>query len=185
MTHRLKRNVLILLSLFAIISSVFAKEVVTIRIDGEEYVRDMPTTIEEATPLINTLADMINESDDHILSMEDKMKAERETYKAQIKELQEKLKAAEAKTSEVVEKVVYVEKEVNKVIDKNTRFTPYFLAGPVIGSDLNFGLHVEVGGLYRTIKNLHIGGSLFSSVYNNSNRNFDIGFGLAIGYSFY
>jgi len=180
-----KRNVLILLLSLFVLINVAAQEKVVIKIGGEEYEQDMPTDLQSSQRLIRDLVEMYNESDEFIVTQSQKNEKEREELLKQIEELTAKLKEAEANQEKVVERIVYVEKDVDKLLKINTRFTPFFIAGPVVGSDINIGMHVEFGGLYRMFRNLQIGGSLFSSVYQDSSRSFDIGVGIILGYSIY
>ena len=177
--------ILLLLFAISVSSKLFAQEKVTVRVEGEEYEQDMPQDLQSAQELIRDMATMINNSDDYIVATNESIKKERESYIEQIEELTKKLNDISEKSETVVEKVVYVEKDVDKLLKINTRFTPFFMVGPVIGTDKNIGMHVGVGGLYRMFRNLQIGGSLFSSFYQGSDRNFDIGVGLILAYSVY
>lgn len=181
---KIKRSILLLLSLFAL-SNLYSQETVNIRIGGEEYEQEMPSDLQSAQELIRSMADMINETDNHIQSIIQQDKNERDQYIKQIEELTIKLKEVEDKSSKSVEKIVYVDKEINSLLKMNTRCTPFLVMGPVLGSDLNIGMHIEVGSMFRLFKNLQIGGSAFSSIYQETSRNFDIGVGLILAYSIY
>ena len=62
---KIKRSILLLLSLFAL-SKLYSQETVNIKIGGEEYEQEMPFDLQSAQELIRSMADMINETDNHI-----------------------------------------------------------------------------------------------------------------------
>lgn len=166
---------------------VFGKKpTIKIKIDGESYEREYPVDLEEAYSLINTLAEMINNSDDMIVSMRQNEKDQNTKYQNQIDDLSMKLNEANNKLINAGNSIVEAENIANKFTKLNYRFTPFMLFGPVIGTDKEIGLHLEFGGQYRLIRNLQVGAALFSSVYQGSaDRNFDIGCGLILAYSMY
>lgn len=180
-------KILLICSLFAslLASNLFAKETVTIRINGEEYSQEMPNDIESAQFLISSMADMLNLADDHIVGQDKKTTEERQRYLKEIETLKKQLKETEDKLDKATSNVTVVEKDVNELTTINTRFTPFFMVGPVLGVDKSIGMHVSFGGIYRIFRNLQLGGSLFSSVYSNTDRNFDIGLGVIVAYSLY
>lgn len=172
--------------LLLILPQLISAQQLTIRIEGEKYTRDYPDTLEEAYSLLDTLAEMINNSDDMIISMRQKEKDQNAKYQTQIDELSVKLEEANEKLSNANTSISDAEKTANKLTKINYRFTPFMLFGPVIGTDKEIGLHLEFGGQYRLIRNLQVGAALFSSVYQGSaNRNFDIGCGFILAYSMY
>ena len=182
-------KVLLICSLFGMLtaSNLFAKEkeTVDIRINGEEYTQDMPADLKSAQSLILYLADMVNNSDDYIVRQNKQNAEDRQSYIKKIEELETKLDEAEKALGKADTEVSNVEKGVDKLTKINTRFTPFFMVGPVIGTDKNIGAHISFGGIYRIFGNLQIGGSLFSSVYSDSSRNLDLGLGLMVAWSIY
>ena len=111
---KIKRSILLLLSLFAL-SKLYSQEPVNIRIGGEEYEQEMPSDLQSAQELIRSMADMINETDNHIRSIVQQDKNERDQYIKQIEELTIKLRESEDKSSKSVEKIVYVDKKINNL----------------------------------------------------------------------
>lgn len=178
-----KLTILAALLLCLTTSNLFAKETVTIKVYGEDYVTDMPEDIEAAQKLIRYMARMINTSDDQIVAAESNAAEERAKYLKMINELESKLDDAQKNVDEANEKLNKIDKDVDKLLKINTRFTPFFALGPVLGSDLNTGLHIELGSLFRIFGNFQIGANIFTSVYNKTSRNFDIGAGLVLAYS--
>ena len=178
----------ILVTLYTMVGCfVFAeeKEGLTLSIGGELMERDMPQDIEEAKELIRYLVEIANNADKQIETIYYKNLAEIESYKRQNKLLEMKLENLESKISEVSNINSNVTSDINSILKQNTRCSFLFGAGPTVGSDLSIGLHLNVLGVYRILYNVQIGAEVFSSIYQNTDRNCEIGIGLVFGYSIY
>lgn len=180
----MKKLAILILSLITInIFSLYSEEIV-IRINGEEYSREMPEDIDGAKSLIRDMSKMINTSDDTIISLKSDIDKNNYDTKNKISSLESKLLTLEQELENANKLLADSEKGINSLVKTNTRNTPFLVLGPTIGSDKSIGFHFALSTEYRIFRNFHIGGSIFSTVYTNSdNRNFDIGAGLMIGYS--
>lgn len=181
----MKKIVLFIVSLALLLSPVIAEEGLTLSIGGELMERDMPQDIEEAKEVIRYLVDIANKADEQIEKSHDQYVSEIESYKRQNELLEIKLEKLESKLNEVSEVSSEVKTDVNSVLKQNTRCTFLFGVGPVVGSDLSLGLHLNALGSYRILRNVQVGAEVFSDIYQNTNRNGAFGIGLVIGYSLY
>lgn len=162
----------------------FAQNKIAIKIDGENYEREYPKTLEEAYSVIDALVDLEVTADTKVTELKKSCEDEIQKYeielaklKSQVEDLKKEVATAKSDT-----------KVVNKAIDDysktNTRFTTFVGIGPVI-SDNVFGSHVEILAEYRLLRNFHIGGSIFLNNFNNNSSPFNFGCGLFVGYSIY
>ena len=147
--------------------------------------RDMPQDIEEAKEVIRYLVDIANRADEQIEKSHNQYISEIENYKRKNEFLETKLENLESKLNEVSEANSGVKTGVNSVLKQNNRCTFLFGVGPIIGSGLSLGLHLNALASYRILRNVQVGAEVFSYIYQNTNLNGAFGIGLVIGYSIY
>ena len=144
----------------------------------------MPEDLESAKLLIKSMSDMINNADSTIVKLQTEMDTQSANTSERISSLENKLSTVENELANANKKLADSEKGVNSLVNMNTKNTPFLILGPVIGSDMSVGFHFMLGTEYRLFRNLHVGSTIFSTVYTNTNnRIFDIGAGLVLGYS--
>lgn len=144
----------------------------------------MPEDLENAKVLIRSMSEMINNADNTVVELQSKIDNQNSTTSERISSLETKLNTVEKELENANKKLEDSEKGINSLIKMNTRNTPFLVIGPTIGIDRAIGFHFMIGTEYRIFRNFHIGGSVFSTIYSNSdNRIFDIGAGLVLGYS--
>ena len=181
---KLKSVLLITIILLSISSNLFSEEV-NIRISGEEYSREMPTNIKEAQVLIRQLAEMVNNADDEIVSLNNKMSDERKDYTNKLNDVTAKLDEANKKLEDTEKIIETLDKDTTKLTKVDTRCTPFLIFGPAVNFDKTIGMFFNVGIDYRIFRNLHIGASINSSIFTDTKLDGSIGVGLLIGYSIY
>lgn len=144
----------------------------------------MPEDLENAKALIRSMSEMINNADNTVIELQSKINTQNSITSERISSLETKLNTVEKELENANKKLKDSEKGINSLIKMNTRNTPFLVIGPTIGIDRSIGFHFMIGTEYRIFRNFHIGGSVFSTIYSNSdNRIFDIGAGLVLGYS--
>ena len=181
----MKKLVLFIVSLALFVSPVNAEAGLTLSIGGELMERDMPQDIEEAKEVIRYLVDIANRADEQIEKSHNQYISEIENYKRKNEFLETKLENLESKLNEVSEANSGVKTGVNSVLKQNNRCTFLFGVGPIIGSGLSLGLHLNALASYRILRNVQVGAEVFSYIYQNTNLNGAFGIGLVIGYSIY
>lgn len=179
------KKLLIIVSLIIASTTInLYSEEINIKINGEEYSREMPEDLESAKILIRSMSEMINNADNTIINLQNKTNYQTSDTSEKISSLETKLNTVEKELENANKKLENSEKGINSLIKTNTRNTPFLVIGPTIGIDRAIGFHFMIGTEYRIFRNFHIGGSIFSTIYSNSdNRIFDIGAGLILGYS--
>ena len=188
-----RKRIFVSLILFTILLSncfyAFAKDSsdkIIIMIDGEKYQRDYPTTLEESIELINTLSELEVTADNKVVEMETSTNKEIQKYEKEIAELKSKIESIEKESESAKSNAETVDKTITDFTITNTRLTTDLVIGPMFGFSENaVGSHIEVLADYRIFRNFHIGGSVFFNTFNNTQRNFEIGCGLLLGYSIY
>lgn len=166
-----------------ITTNIYSEEI-NIKINGEDYSREMPENLESAKDLIRSMSEMINNADSTVVRLRTELDVQTSSTSDKIISLENKLSDVEKELENANKRLSDSEKGINSLIKTNTRNTPFLIIGPTIGSDKEIGFHFMLGTEYRIFRNFHIGGSLFSTIYSNSdNRIFDIGAGLVLGYS--
>lgn len=187
MTSKLKRFILITVLLFgAVVLPVFAKsdKYIVLSIDGETFVREYPTTLEEYKVLVDGLADMYNKKDKAYCDLINDSTKHDDTLLAKIEVLEKENADLLANQKDLEEKFEKYKKDVNKEIKKNISFTPFAIVGPCFSKTGGIGMYTDLGLQYRLFGNLHFGLSAGLSVYNSIDT-IEGRFGLIIGYSIY
>ena len=169
MTSKCKRFVLAMFFLLSAIAlPVFAEsnKYITLNIDGETFIREYPTTLEEYKTLVDGLAEMYNKrSKDYTDLVNESVKHDDSLY-AKIEILEKENADLIANQKELELKFEKYKKDVNKEIKKNISFTPFAIIGPCLSKAGGIGLYTDLGLQYRLFGNLHFGLSTGLSVYN-------------------
>lgn len=189
MTNKIKKilsSVILLTVVF--VGTAFAKgsveDKIVIYIDGEAYIRDYPTTVEEYRSFVDGFAEMYNKlSKDYSDLVKDSTKHD-DTLLAKIDALEKENADLIANQKELELKFEKYKKDVNKEIKKNISFTPFAIVGPCLSKAGGIGMYTDLGLQYRLFGNLHFGLSAGLSVYNSIDT-IEGRFGLIIGYSIY
>ena len=187
MTSKLKRFIFITVLLFgAVVLPVFAKsdKYIVLNIDGESFIREYPTTLEEYKVLVDGLADMYNKKDKAYCDLINDSTKHDDTLLAKIEVLEKENADLIANQKELELKFEKYKKDVNKEIKKNISFTPFAIVGPCLSKAGGIGMYTDLGLQYRLFGNLHFGLSAGLSVYNTIDT-IEGRFGLIIGYSIY
>lgn len=185
--HILKTTIISVLLLLFASSFTFAKEKVSISIDGESYSRDIPEDYDAAVKLIKYLADLERNADLQAVEVSKKYEDSINSYENEISKLYDKISSLETSLDEACAAAKRTEKDVNKMTAINTRCTIGLNVGPVFSFDSGFVTGVNTGIIfdYRILRNFHIGTNIFLNSFSTQTRPFEFGIGLLVGYSLY
>lgn len=186
MTSKCKRVLAMVFLLSVIALPIFAKssKYIVLNIDGETFIREYPTTLEEYKTLVDGLTEMYNKrSKDYADLVNESIKHDDSLY-TKIEMLEKENADLIANQKELELKFEKYKKDVNKEIKKNISFTPFVIAGPCLSKAGGIGMCTDLGLQYRLFGNLHFGLSAGLSVYNSIDT-IEGRFGLIIGYSIY
>lgn len=188
MTSKCKCFVLaIVFLLSAIALPVFAVEsskYIVLDIDGETFIHEYPTTLEEYKTLVDGLTEMYNKQSKAYTDLINESTKHDDSLYAKIEVLEKENANLIANQKELELKFEKYKKDVNKEIKKNISFTPFAIVGPCLSKSGGIGTYTDLGLQYRLFGNLHFGLSAGLSVYNTIDT-IEGRFGLIIGYSIY
>lgn len=187
MTSKYKRFVLAMVFLLSAIAlPVFAEssKYIVLNIDGETFIREYPTTLEEYKTLVDGLVGMYNKQSKDYTDLVNKSIERCNSLYANIEALEKENANLIANQKELESKFEKYNKDVNKEIKKNITFTPFAIIGPCFSKTGGIGMYADLGLQYRLFGNLHFGLSAGLSVYNSIDT-IEGRFGLIIGYSIY
>lgn len=182
----MKKMSLILILSILFQSAFFANETIVIKIMGEEYEREYPTSMEEYKSFVDDMVDMYNSLDSAYMKYIEESKSSDLKLKELVTELETSNETIKLKLNIVVSDFTTYKKNVDSLLKKKTKFTTFLGIGPTLSFD-GIGSRYSITGEYRIFSNLHIGLNLGLNVYNNSVTNNkmqgDISF--KIGYSLF
>ena len=187
MTSKCKRFVLAMVFLLSAITlPVFAEssKYIVLDIDGETFIREYPTTLEEYKTLVDGLTEMYNKRSKDYTDLVNESNKHDDSLYAKIEVLEKENADLIANQKELELKFEKYKKDVNKEIKKNISFTPFAIVGPCLSKAGGIGMYADLGLQYRLFGNLHFGLSAGLSVYNTIDT-IEGRFGLIIGYSIY
>lgn len=177
----MKKFIITVLLFILLFSQVYSEEIV-LYINGEEFIRDYPTSIEEYKSLVDGLVDMYNTLDSDFIKYRESNDETNKDLKIRLADLKIELQDMVNLYNGLVVKYDEYDKIISSYVYKKTRFTFLFGAGPTISPNMNYGGQVFALGEYRIFNNLHIGLMPTMSVYSN---NIELGINLVLGYSIY
>lgn len=181
-----KKNYLILFILILLcicVNNMFTQEI-ELYIGGELYVRNLPTTIEEANKLILDIVSIQNNSDKTIMELKKDEEESTIILNNKINELNKYIIDIEKELTEVTCEYEDFKKKALSMNKMNTNFSLLFNIGPVFSLSRNIGTSLNMMGVWRIFSNIHLG--IFCGLDAFSNMS-DINgkCGLTLGYSFY
>jgi len=175
------KNMLLIMIIPLLINSALFSENIIIRVSGKEYSREIPNNIKDSQILIKQLAELVNNADDEIILLNNKMYDERKDYTNKLNDVTAKLDEANKKLEDTEKVIETLDKDITRLTKVDTRCTMFLITGPTV----NLGMFVNIGIDYRIFRNFHIGASINSSIFTNTESDGSIGIGLLLGYSIY
>lgn len=173
----------IVLIFFLCSQNIFAKEKITLIIDGEKFEREYPKTESEYKELVDGLATMYNSLSESYSKYRSEDKSSSGKLKDKLAELEIENNLLKLKLDNVEKSFSDYKKDVDKLLKMNTKMGMLFFVGPSVSKNSGVGTFADIAFDYRILRNLHFGLTAGLSVYNNIDE-LEGRFGLLVGYSF-
>ena len=181
----MKKILFVILGLFVLSFQTFSKEQILINVGNEIFTKDMPDNYDEACETIRLLAGMYNDANEELNKLTLLINNSSSNNLDKLKEVENELSFVKSDLENVKSTNEQLEKKCKDLMSINNRLNMGFEFGPVFNfKDSIVGTHVGFIGIFRLIKNVHIGSSIFLDTYSIT-TNFDIGASFIVSFGIY